>query len=101
MTTNCSHGNPLSECQQCVDEIPAFLKRDCEHGQLRRACEHCDASATIADLTATVERLREVLQRCATQSLPHEMSADARPHADFEGAYHIMIQLARDALGKD
>jgi hypothetical protein len=35
--------------------------RDCEHGQLARACQICDKDAEIAELRAEVQRLRALL----------------------------------------
>jgi len=71
--TVCAHHNRPSECQQCEDEIPSFLKRDpldvrCSHGrQVFARCLDCereqDKDAQIATLTAKLARVRERLQR--------------------------------------
>jgi hypothetical protein len=55
-----------------------------------------DAAAGALEPLSEEERLRKVLQNFADQMLTDEMELDSS--GDFEGAYDIMIKMARSAL---
>jgi hypothetical protein len=52
-------------------------------------------------LIAEVERLRTALQKLADQRPSTDMDETELDLADFEGAYDIMIGVAKEALGID
>jgi hypothetical protein len=58
------------------------------------------ALTALTDMREERERLRKALDGIASQMLPMEMHFEHAEHADFEGAYVIMIEQARAALSQ-
>ena len=53
-----------------------------------------------ANAAIEIERLRGIIQRQAQQKLPAELDEAQRESADYEGAYVILIENARNALAE-
>jgi hypothetical protein len=102
-------------CVECGNEdvLHSFLCGSCLSGEYLRLLDVVDtqrqeslttkqalasALADVERLKAKAEKLEKGLQHIANQWLPESMGPNIRKNADWEGAYEMMVQLAREAL---
>ena len=107
----CSHGLPSGKCHECLKwqlrEVEAHLDREgarlgvvipplgslCEHGQLARSCDHCDANQALVSMETTVRELRAALTR--------ETARADKAEREVERLRDALMQIYDTDVGRD
>lgn len=88
-------GTRIHEDESVIAKLAASLT-----AALESAAETAtQAAARLRELEADNARLRRELTKIASSKTAVELDEDQYEHADFEGGYGILIDIARTALG--